>query len=104
MDDRVRLRFGIIGLGFASTYTIPALATHPRVQVAAGADLRPQALARFAEEFEAETYQSVEELCASSRVDAVYISTPNEMHAEHVAIAAEHGKHVIVEKPMAITM
>src|SRR5436309_875871 len=98
------LRFGIIGLGFASTYTIPALATHPRVQIVAGADPRPQARARFAREFDGDVYETADELCASPRVDAVYIATPNELHAEHVAIAAEHGKHVIVEKPMAITM
>jgi len=98
------LRFGIIGLGFASTYTIPALATHPRVQIVAGADPRPQARARFAREFDGDAYETAAELCASPRVDAVYIATPNELHAEQVAIAAEHRKHVIVEKPMAITM
>jgi phthalate 4,5-cis-dihydrodiol dehydrogenase len=104
MSSDSRLRLGIIGLGFASTYTIPALATYPRVRITAGADVRPPALARFGQEFEAETFQQVAELCASPQVDAVYISTPNHLHAEHVLLAAEHGKHIIVEKPMAITM
>jgi phthalate 4,5-cis-dihydrodiol dehydrogenase len=37
-------------------------------------------------------------------VDAVYIATPNSFHAEHAITAARHGKHIIVEKPMAMTL
>lgn len=43
-------------------------------------------------------------MCESDEIDAVWISTPNIFHAEHTVLAAEHGKHVIVEKPMAVTL
>ena len=49
-------------------------------------------------------YESVEALCADADVEAVYVATPHQFHAEHVAIAAAHGKHVLVEKPMALTL
>ena len=98
------LRLGVAGLGLASTFMLPHLATHPKIKLAAAADLRQEALELFASEFQAETFQSVEALCASPNVDAVYVCTPNYLHAEHVIIAAEHRKHVVVEKPMALTI
>ena len=49
-------------------------------------------------------YTSVEELLADSRVDVVFIASPNHRHAEHTRLAAKAGKHVLVEKPMAITV
>jgi phthalate 4,5-cis-dihydrodiol dehydrogenase len=98
------LRLGIAGLGLASTLSLPYLARHPRVRVTAAADLRQSALDRFEREFQGETFQSVEDLCRSPNVDAVYVCTPAYLHAEHVIIAATHGKHVLVEKPMALTL
>jgi len=98
------LRIGIAGLGIASGYTLPAFAAHPRTQVTAAADTRPAALQRFEAEYEGETFEDVEALCASPNVDVVYVATPNFMHAEHATMAAEHGKHVIVEKPMALNV
>ena len=47
---------------------------------------------------------TVEELCADPGIDAVYVATPHGLHAQHVALAAANGKHVLVEKPMAITL
>jgi len=98
------LRLGIAGLGLASTFTLPAFAKHARVRLAAAADLRRPARERFAAEFGAKTFETIETLCASPDVDAVYIATPNDLHAEHAIVAAEHRKHVIVEKPMALTI
>jgi phthalate 4,5-cis-dihydrodiol dehydrogenase len=98
------LRFGIAGLGVASTQILPYLARHPHARVVAAADVRPAALEQFAREFQAETFRSVEDLCRSPNVDAVYVCTPNHLHAEHVILAAEHRKHIIVEKPMALTL
>lgn len=99
-----RLRFGVIGLGRAAMSFLPALVNHPHVEIRAGADPRPGARAAWARDFEAEVYESAEELCRSPSVDAVYIATPHEFHAPHVIAAAQHGKHAICEKPMALTL
>jgi phthalate 4,5-cis-dihydrodiol dehydrogenase len=61
-------------------------------------------MTRFASEFGAQAHPSVESLCADPRVEVVYIATPHELHAAHVAAAAARGKHVLVEKPMALTL
>lgn len=99
-----KLRFGIAGLGVASTQILPYLLDNPIAEVTAATDVRPEAVERFAAEFNATGFASVEDLCKSPDVDVVYVCTPNHLHAEHTIIAAEHKKHVIVEKPMALSI
>lgn len=98
------LRVGIIGLGRAGGSMIPGLANHPRVRLTAASDLRPEALEKFAVEFEAEVYPDAQDLCRSSNVDVVFVATPHQDHVRHVLMAVEHGKHAVVEKPMALTL
>ena len=52
----------------------------------------------FARDFEVETYTTVEAICSSPIIDAVYIATPNRLHREHAVSAAERGKHVTSSK------
>ena len=49
-------------------------------------------------------YTSVEELLADSRVDVVFVASPNHLHSEHTQLAAKAGKHVLAEKPMATSV
>ena len=98
------LRLGMAGLGVASTQILPPIAKLPFIKITAAADTRADAVAKFRAQYRAEGYTSIEELCASPNVDAVYIATPNSLHAEHAIIAAKHKKHIIVEKPMAMTL
>jgi phthalate 4,5-cis-dihydrodiol dehydrogenase len=99
-----RLRLGIAGLGRAFSLMLPTLRDDPRVELVAGADPRPEARAQFAEDFGATAHDSVEALCADPNVEAIYISTPHQFHRENVESAARHGKHAIVEKPMALSL
>lgn len=92
------------GLGVASTQILPVVSKLPYIQVTAAADVRQDALTKFRKEYDAEVFTSFEEMCKSPNVDFVYIATPNELHARHVITAAEHGKHAIVEKPMALSI
>jgi len=98
------LRVGVVGLGRAAGLMIPSLAGHPHVKLTAAADPLPAARARFEREFGGRTYPDARSLCASDDVDAVYIATPHARHAADAIVAAELGKHAIVEKPMALTL
>lgn len=98
------LRFGVLGLGRAGAGMLAAMAQHPDIQVTAAADLHQTHRDRFAADFGGDTFADAEDLVRSPKVDAVYIATPHQFHAQHVVLAAEHGKHVIVEKPMALTL
>jgi phthalate 4,5-cis-dihydrodiol dehydrogenase len=97
------LRIGVAGLGRAFTVMAPAF-RDPRVELVAAADPREEALERFSSEFKGRAYATVEELCSDPALDAVYVATPHQFHAEHARIACAHGKHVLVEKPMALNL
>ncbi len=58
---------------------------------------------KFAQEFSCTAYKTLEELLANSEIDIVNICTPSGLHAEQTILAAKAKKHIIVEKPMAIT-
>lgn len=98
------LNIGIVGLGIAGSSMIPAILEHPKVRLVAAATRNKERLEKFARDYNVQTYASIEDLCKSNSVDAVYIATPTELHAEHVRIAAESKKHIIVEKPLAISL
>ena len=99
------LKLGMIGIGVGGAEMLPAMEAMESLEVAGGADVVPKTLERFAERFPgAKTYGSAEELCKDPNIDAVWISSPNRFHAEHTILAANHGKHIVVEKPMAVTL
>ena len=99
------LRIGMIGIGVGGAEILPAMDSMDSIELVAGADLVPATLATFRARYpEARTYPSARELCEDADVDAVWIATPNRFHAEHAILAAEHGKHIVVEKPMATTL
>lgn len=98
-----KLKIGVAGLGRAFAVTAPAF-RDPRVEVVAGADPRPEARRRFKTDFRARAYPTVEELCADPAVEAVYIATPHQFHASQAQLACRAKKHVLVEKPMALSL
>lgn len=103
MADRA-LRLGVIGLSRGFDLTRPTLAADPRVAMAGAADPRPDARAAFAAEFGATAHETAEALLADPDIEVVYIATPHQTHADLAIAAARAGKHVLVEKPMALDM
>jgi predicted dehydrogenase len=98
------IKFGLVGLGTGGRSLPLAIAKTTGFAFVAGADLRAEARAQYASEFAIQTFASVEALCALQELDAVYVATPNPFHAEHAIAALQAGKHVMVEKPMALTL
>src|SRR5580658_261573 len=98
------LGLAIAGLGMAGAVMVRAAAAHPGVKVVAAADLHDAPRNAFARDFNARAYADITELCADLAVDVVYVATPHQFHAAHAAIAAGAGKHIILEKPMALTL
>ena len=104
MADANPLRLGIAGLGRAFSVMLPTFIRHPAVKLVAAADTRAEARKRFAEEFSAKVYDTVAALCADPAIDAIYVATPHQFHHEHATLAARVGKHLLIEKPMALTL
>jgi phthalate 4,5-cis-dihydrodiol dehydrogenase len=98
------LGLGVAGLGRAFMLMLPTFIADPRVRLVAAAAPGRDSRERFVREFGGNAYASIEDLCSDPAVHVVYIATPHELHAEHVRVAAQAGKHILVEKPMAITL
>ncbi|MBT5049032.1 MAG: Gfo/Idh/MocA family oxidoreductase, partial [Rhodospirillaceae bacterium] len=99
-----KLKLGVVGLGRGFTVLLPTLAFHPRLDIKAAADTRAAARDRFKADFGGTAHESIEAMCDSADIDAVYIATPHFCHADHAIAAAKAGKHVLVEKPMALSV
>jgi D-xylose 1-dehydrogenase (NADP+, D-xylono-1,5-lactone-forming) len=97
----VRIRWGILGAAnIAYDQLVPALRRSNRAIVSAVASKSK----RKVERFQVPTiYESYEELLQSPTIDAVYIPLPNALHAEWAIKAMNCGKHVLLEKPAALT-
>ena len=98
------LKVGVAGLGMAGGGILSSIKSLDSIAVVAAADPREQARAAFTTEFGGTPYATVEEICDDPEVDALWIATPTRLHAEHVKLAAERGKHIVVEKPFAVTL
>ena len=100
-----RLRMGVAGVGQGAAAVIPTLAALPEIDLVAAADLNARMLHRFGETYPGtRLYDSVEAMCKDPGIDAVWVSTPNKFHCAHALEAMRNGKHVAVEKPMAVTI
>lgn len=98
------VRLGVVGLGRAFVLMLPALRNDARVRLVAASAPREESRAAFLAEFGGQVYQDIDDICADPSVEAVYVATPHQLHAEHVCAAARAGKHVLVDKPLAISM
>jgi len=100
-----QLKLGIIGVGVGAAEILPAMEAMDEIDLMAMADINAQTRERFHQRYpNARIYDSADKLVADPDVEAVWIASPNRFHGPHTILAAEHGKHVVVEKPMAITI
>lgn len=99
-----KLRWGLVGCGdIARKRVAPALRDSGELIAVARSDF--EQAESFAREFGARRwYRSIEELIADHEIDAVYLATPVHLHAPMTVTAAAAGKHVLVEKPMALNV
>lgn len=98
------VRFGLIGCGdIARKRVAPALRDSNYCELVAVSRAQASLAESFARQFAAKRwYADWRELLADEEVDAVYVATPVHLHAEQTIAAAESGKHVLCEKPMAL--
>ena len=101
------LRLGVIGAGgIALRRTIPEVVRDVRnVEIVSVMDIDPAAAEKVAAQFGVpHSCATEEELLARDEVDAVYIATPQNAHCRQTVMAARAGKHVLCEKPMAVSL
>ena len=100
------IRFAIVGCGRIAKRHAELLGTGQikGATLAAVCDIVPERAKAFAERFSVPGFISIEELLAQSDIDVITVLTPSGMHADLAVQAARAGRHIVVEKPMALTL
>lgn len=96
------LRWGVIGTGWIAERFVASVLRHTNHQVVAVGSRSEEGARRFTGRLGGEPLGSYAELVAHPRVDVVYVASPHPQHVEHALLAIAAGKHVLVEKPIAI--
>jgi len=109
MTNNTKLRWGILGAARINQQLMPAIVEAENSELVAIASRRPGAatetLAKYApQQKDVKIYDNPESLLADDTIQVVYIPLANNEHAQWVLRAIEHGKHVLCEKPMALTV
>ncbi|NJD07572.1 MAG: Gfo/Idh/MocA family oxidoreductase [Methylococcaceae bacterium] len=109
MNDRTKLRWGILGAARVNERLLPAIVEASNSRLVAIASRRPGAaaetLAKYAPQAQGvKIHDQPEDLLADTEVQAVYLPMANREHAEWALKAIARGKHVLIEKPMALTV
>ena len=105
MSPHAELGFGIIGTGFVADYHAQAIKATPGARLVGVADLAEASLRRFAEKNAVGfTTTHVEELVARPDIQVICITTPSGAHLEPALAAIRAGKHIVVEKPVEVTL
>lgn len=102
MSNTFDIRLGVIGTGFIAERILAAAREEPRLKIAAIYSRAQNKASEFAEKHGIPyTFTSLDEMASSDVIDAVYIASPNSLHALQSILFMEHGKHVLCEKPFA---
>ena len=97
-----KIRFGVIGTNNISDWVIAGGRQDERFELVAVCSRTQERANEFAAKHNIpHTFTSLEEMASSPLIDAVYIATPNYVHAEQSILCMNHGKHVLCEKPFA---
>ena len=99
-----KFRVGIIGAGVISGYHSHAIEAQPDGVIVAVADKHCGSRETFAEKHKCECYEDYNKMLERDDIEAVHVCTPSGLHAEHAIASLKAGKHVLVEKSMAITI
>jgi predicted dehydrogenase len=98
------LGFGIIGCGMIANFHARAIGDVRGAKLIGGYDAVPAMADKFAAAQNCKAYRTLDDMLADPAIDAVTIGTPSGAHLDPAVAAARAGKHVIVEKPLEITL
>lgn len=98
-----KIKFAVIGQGHIGKRHAEMIRRNPGAELVAVSDLLPKEKTGNAEIAEAYFLSAEEMLQAHPEIEVVNVCTPNGLHAAHALLALDHGKHAVIEKPMALS-
>jgi UDP-N-acetyl-2-amino-2-deoxyglucuronate dehydrogenase len=99
-----KVRFGILGCGTIGPHHARAIAGLEEAELVAVADIVPEQADELAAEYGCSSHGGLGEMLSGAGLDAVCVCTPSGMHAGDAIAALEAGKHVVIEKPVDVTL
>lgn len=96
--------FGIIGSGMIADFHAKSIQSLPNARLTGICGLNPKKTLALADRYSCRSFESTTDMLKNAEIDIVTIATPSGAHLEPAIEAARHGKHVICEKPMEITL
>ena len=102
-NEAPTLRWGVLGSGWIAERFIESVRAHTKQDIVAVGSRRKDRAEEFASRMALKrAYGDYKELVAADDLDVIYVATPHNMHHDGVTLALNAGKHVLVEKPMAL--
>lgn len=103
MQKTKKIGFALIGCGGIANFHAKAIKAISDAELVGVYDYSIEFAEKFAKNYDAKVFKTVDQLLSSKDVDVVNICTPSGLHAEYAIAAANAKKHIVIEKPMAIT-
>lgn len=100
----IKLRAAIVGCGAIYGNHAEALTKYENVELASVCDINEEKAAKAADKYKCKYYTDYNEMLKNEELDVVHICTPHYLHASMSILAMKSGKHVLTEKPMAISI
>lgn len=102
--SKKKYKFGVVGTGMISEFHAQAFAAMENAEMVAAFDMNPERAEAFATKYGCASYGNLDSFLAHQELDAVTICTPSGAHLAPALAAAKAGKHVVVEKPLEVTI
>jgi UDP-N-acetyl-2-amino-2-deoxyglucuronate dehydrogenase len=104
MAHRRTIRFGLLGAGLVAPFHAKGIQASEGCELVAVADVVAERVQPLASRFGCKAYGSLDQLLGDESIDVINVLTPNHLHRDTVIAAAQSGKHVLVEKPPAMSL
>jgi predicted dehydrogenase len=98
------IKAGVVGLGWWGQLLARSIRDSKKINITSGFTRTPSNVSDFIAETGIKLYEEYGQLLKDKDVDAIILATPHSMHVEQIKLAAEHKKHIYVEKPIALTL
>jgi predicted dehydrogenase len=104
MGDKKTVGFGLLGAGLIAPFHAKAIQANEGCKLVAVADFNTERAQKLADEYGCKAVKTLDDLLADDSIDCINVLTPNHLHAEATIKAAAAGRHVLVEKPPAVSL
>ncbi|MAV86973.1 MAG: 4,5-dihydroxyphthalate dehydrogenase [Rhodospirillaceae bacterium] len=95
---------GVIGMGRAFTVMLPTFIKDPRIELMAGIDKRLEARVQFQNDFGGIVSDNMDSILDNPKIEIIYLATPAELHINQIKKIVSADKHILLEKPMSLTI